>query len=185
MAKIEVIQPENAEGFLKEVYDELLEKRGKVADIHKIQSLNPQSIVNHMDLYLTIMFGQSPLSRPRREMIGVIVSKANNCEYCQIHHSEALLHYWKNEEKVKQLREDYHKVDISQTDLLLGHLAWHVTKHPGEPQNDYYIDQLALHGLSDRAILDATLVISYFNFVNRMVLTLGVELEAEPGGYIY
>ncbi|MBK5192462.1 MAG: peroxidase, partial [Flavobacteriaceae bacterium] len=31
------------------------------------------------------------------------------------------------------------------------------------------------------AILDATLVVSYFNFVNRMVLTLGVEIETDEG----
>ena len=39
--------------------------------------------------------------------------------------------------------------------------------------------------LSDRAILDASLVVGYFNFVNRMVLALGVKLEKEPGGYNY
>jgi len=34
-------------------------------------------------------------------------------------------------------------------------------------------------GLSDEAILDASLVISYFNFVNRMALSLGVTLEED------
>ena len=38
---------------------------------------------------------------------------------------------------------------------------------------------------SDREILDATLVISYFNFVNRNVLALGVELEEDPSGFNY
>jgi hypothetical protein len=28
-------------------------------------------------------------------------------------------------------------------------------------------------------------VVSYFNFVNRMVLALGVELEKDAGGYRY
>jgi len=36
-------------------------------------------------------------------------------------------------------------------------------------------------GFSDSAILDTGLVISYFNFVNRMVLSLGVELEEDSG----
>ena len=41
-------------------------------------------------------------------------------------------------------------------------------------------------GLSDKAILDATLVVSYFNFVNRMVLGLGVNLESNQAkGYNY
>jgi alkylhydroperoxidase family enzyme len=38
--------------------------------------------------------------------------------------------------------------------------------------------------LSDSAILDATLVVAYFNFVNRIVLALGVESsELEVQGY--
>ncbi len=41
-------------------------------------------------------------------------------------------------------------------------------------------------GLADRAILDAVLVISYFNFVNRIALGLGLELEPDSGsGYDY
>jgi hypothetical protein len=50
MAFIEVIEHEQAEGKLKEVYDDLLSSRGKLAEVHKIQSLNPQSIIDHMNL---------------------------------------------------------------------------------------------------------------------------------------
>jgi alkylhydroperoxidase family enzyme len=39
------------------------------------------------------------------------------------------------------------------------------------------IETLRKAGWSDRAILDATLIASYFSFVNRIALTLGVELE--------
>lgn len=35
--------------------------------------------------------------------------------------------------------------------------------------------------LSDRAILDLTLVIAYFNFVNRIASGLAVELESPRG----
>jgi len=37
------------------------------------------------------------------------------------------------------------------------------------------MERLKSTGLSDRTILDATLIIGYFNFVNRIVLLLGVE----------
>ena len=66
MPLIEVIQPEDAQGELKEIYDNLVESRGKIAEVHKIQSLNPKSIVNHMDLYLTLLYGKSPLKRATR-----------------------------------------------------------------------------------------------------------------------
>ena len=40
------------------------------------------------------------------------------------------------------------------------------------------IGELRAHGFDDRAILDAALTVAYFSFVNRLVLTLGVELES-------
>ena len=83
MAYIKVIEPHEAKGELNEIYNDLIKSRGKIANVHTIQSLNPKSIVNHMDLYMTLMYGKSPLKRVLREMLGVVVSKANNCEYCQ------------------------------------------------------------------------------------------------------
>lgn len=89
MAFIDIIEPEEADGKLKEIYKELEQKRGKLAQIHKIQSLNPETITTHMDLYMSIMFSKLPLSRAQREMMAVVVSAANECEYCQLHHGEA------------------------------------------------------------------------------------------------
>ena len=186
MPFIEVIPPEKAIGNLKDIYEDFITKRGKIAEIHKIQSLNPESVVAHMELYLTIMFGQSPLTRAQREMIGVVVSVSNQCEYCQVHHSEALMHFWNDNEKVQKLKTDYRSADLSEVDKLLCDYARELTKHPGGKWcEESYIQPLREQGLDDRAILDATLVIGYFNFVNRLVLALGLDLEDDPGGYKY
>jgi uncharacterized peroxidase-related enzyme len=99
MAYIKTIEPENAKGELKTIYDNLIKTRGKIAEVHKIQSLNPEALVAHMDLYMTIMFGKSPLKRYQREMLGVVVSASNRCAYCINHHEQALLAYWKDEAK--------------------------------------------------------------------------------------
>lgn len=185
MAFIRVIHEGQADGRLKEIYDDLLEKRGKIAEVHKIQSLNPETIVNHMDLYMSIMFGQSPLKRVQREMIAVVVSAANNCVYCQAHHSAAVNHYWKDEGRVEQLRQDYTRLDLAPIDRLLCDYARSLTLNPGSDTEKAFIAPLREAGLDDRGILDATLVIAYFNFVNRIVLGLGVKLEENSGGYKY
>ena len=81
MSRIKVIEPKEATGRLKEIYYDLIKKRGKLADVHKIQSLWPESIVAHMDLYMEIMFSKSELTRAEREMMAVVVSAVNGCEY--------------------------------------------------------------------------------------------------------
>jgi len=40
-------------------------------------------------------------------------------------------------------------------------------------------------GLTDREILDASMIISYFNFANRIVMSLGVDIEEDTGNYKY
>ena len=184
MSRIHVIQPEEATGQLKEIYNELIEKRGKIAEVHKIQSLRPKSIVKHMDLYLEIMFSKSELSRAEREMMAVIVSVNNECEYCRLHHGEALNHYWKDQEKINQLINNFQDADLSDRQLALCYFARELTINPGNFEDDSRIEWLKEKEFGDQAVLDATLVVSYFNFVNRMVLALGVEAnEDEIKGY--
>ena len=183
MAKIKVIQPDEADGRLNEIYTDLIAKRGKLAEVHKIQSLRPESIVKHIDLYLEIMFSKSELSRADREMMAVVVSAVNRCEYCQQHHAEALNNYWKDSEKVNQLRKNYNALTLSDRERTLCDFAKRLTLTPAEDFG--LVEHLKSIGLSDSAVLDATLVIAYFNFVNRIVLGLGVHLEENAGGYNY
>lgn len=81
MAWIKVIDETEAQGNLKELYEKMVEPSGGVDNILKIHSLNPASLVAHFDLYKTLMRGNSDLSRYRREMIAVVVSSLNRCEY--------------------------------------------------------------------------------------------------------
>ncbi len=179
MSRIKIIQPSEAEGRLREIYLDIEQQRGQIAEVHKIQSLRPESIVKHMDLYMDIMFGRSELSRAQREMMGVIVSVTNQCAYCSSHHGSALDRYWSNEEKLELLKKDFNLVDLGEKDQVLCRFAQLLTKDPGNKRD--FSEDLRTAGLTDHAILDAALVVSYFNFVNRMVLSLGVELEEDKG----
>ncbi|MGE3957417.1 MAG: carboxymuconolactone decarboxylase family protein [Vicinamibacterales bacterium] len=157
---IETVAPADAVGDLAAVYARIADARGGVAAIHQAQSLNPRALAAHFDLYKAILFQTSSLSRAHREAIGVIVSRANACEYCVAHHQAALdrlppgppLHP-RVAEWVERLARQPESASPSAVEALRG------------------------AGLDDRAILDAVLTVSYFSFVNRVVLALGVPLE--------
>ena len=118
-------------------------------------------------------------------MIAVVVSKNNDCEYCQLHHSAAVNHYWKDDAKIELLKSDYSRLGLTEVDRALCDFAAELTREPNN-DNAKLTGKLRDLGLSDRAILDATLVISYFNFVNRIVLGLGLHVnEEELDGYNY
>lgn len=186
MAYIDVIEEAAAKSPLKDIYEEVIKKRGKLSNVIRIQSLNPEAMTRHLDLYMTIMYGESPLKRYQREMMAVVVSVANNCDYCHTHHGAALNHFWKDPDKVAQLKMDHTSIGLDIIDQNLCKMAWNVTKDPGATTEDKFVAPLREAGLEDRAILDAMQVISYFNFVNRMVLGLGVHLDPDAGeGYLY
>jgi alkylhydroperoxidase family enzyme len=82
IAWIDVIPEEEAEGELAEIYDEeRIPQTGQVDSILKIHSLHPQSLRDHAQLYKTLMFGKHGLTRPERELIGIVVSAVNRCHY--------------------------------------------------------------------------------------------------------
>ncbi len=82
IAWIDTVPEDAAEGALKRAYQRAGDARsGKVDHIMKIHSLHPASLIDHLHLYKTLMFGDSPLSRVQREMIGVVVSVINRCKY--------------------------------------------------------------------------------------------------------
>lgn len=185
MPYIRVIEPEEAEGELRDEYERLLGSRGKLAAIHKIHSLSPKALRSHMDLYMTLMFGRSKLKRELREAIAIVVSRANGCDYCDEHHAQALLAYWKDESRLEALRIDPAQAGLDErTQAILMH-AVALTRNPSDATSED-VERLRVHSVSDEEILDLTLITAYFNFVNRIVLGLGVEVtEGEATGYRY
>lgn len=81
MAWIKTIGPKDATGELRKEYSRAVKRAGKVFNILKIQSLNPETLHASMGLYLATMHAPSGLSRAERELLAVVVSWANNCFY--------------------------------------------------------------------------------------------------------
>jgi uncharacterized peroxidase-related enzyme len=78
---LRLIEPDDAEGDLREQYDAAIARAGKVFNIVKSMSLRPAVLRQSMDLYRAIMFGASELSRAERELLATVVSAANECRY--------------------------------------------------------------------------------------------------------
>jgi len=81
MAWIKLVGEDAASGLLARIYDAAVKRAGKVFQILRVQSNNPNSLKACMDLYGATMFGDSPLSRVQREMVAVVVYRVNECHY--------------------------------------------------------------------------------------------------------
>ena len=81
MAWIRVVGDAEATGPLKAHYEAAVRRAGKVYGIVRLMSPNPAVLEASMNQYRAIMFGESPLSRARREMLAVVTSVVNGCHY--------------------------------------------------------------------------------------------------------
>ena len=76
------------------------------------------------------------------------------------------------------MKTDYRQASLSARERALMDYAVKLTTRPTSMTRSD-TERLRQQGYSDRAILDATHVIGYFNHINRLAEALGVELEPD------
>ena len=81
MPYIHQFSDEEATGPVREELDAARRRAGRVWNVVRIMTPNAAVLRASMQMYRAVMFGDSPLSRHQRELLAVVVSKANRCVY--------------------------------------------------------------------------------------------------------
>ncbi|MEK4229368.1 peroxidase-related enzyme [Solibacillus sp. FSL H8-0538] len=127
------------------------------------------SLFNEEHTYLSII---------DKEMIGLVVSSTNMCNYCLTTHSDVLRGLTKDPVWVDRLTYNYRSAKLSLKQLALCEYAFRATKKPDELSTKE-VDLLREAGFNDHEILEAAYVVGFFNYTNRWVSTIGAI--ANPG----
>jgi len=78
-----------------------------------------------------------------------------------------------DEELVKALQEDYRTAPISEQDRIMLDYVAQITRDARKISKANH-ERLRATGFDDRAILQITLIASWFNYINRVADALGV-----------
>jgi alkylhydroperoxidase family enzyme len=81
MTWIRTIGVTEATGALARSYQAAIRRAGRVFGIVRTMSLAPPVLDASMELYRRIMFAETGLTRAQRELLAVVVSRANHCHY--------------------------------------------------------------------------------------------------------
>ena len=81
MSWIKEVPVEGATGLLKKLYDDAVKRAGRVFNIRRAQSQNPEVLRDGIRFYASVMVGDSPLTRVQRELLATVVSVELNCHY--------------------------------------------------------------------------------------------------------
>ena len=183
MSWIKIINYENAGGRLKKIYDRVKGPNNIVDNILQIHSLRPHSLVGHMTLYKNVLHNSNnTLPKWYLEAIGVYVSQLNNCDYCVEHHYAGFKRLFGDDvlaEKFKQAVINDNLEGIFDDKYLAGlNYARILTLNLNEITENN-IELLRQKGITDGEILEINQVASYFNYVNRTAVGLGVNTQGD------
>lgn len=81
MPYIRQVSDDEATGAVRRELDKAVQRAGRVWNIVRIMTPNAEALRTSMSLYSALMHGDSPLTRAQREMLAVVVSRANECRY--------------------------------------------------------------------------------------------------------
>ena len=183
MSYIETINYSEADSSLKRIYDRVKGPNNNVDNVLKIHSLRPHTLIGHMTLYKSVLHNKNnTLPKWYLEAIGVYVSYLNKCDYCVQHHFAGFSRLTNDKNKsdyfLEALKKDTLKAYFDAKFYGGIDYAKQLTQDPSGI-NKADIDQLLDLGFSEGEVLEINQVASYFNYVNRMVVGLGVTTQGD------
>lgn len=108
----------------------------------------------------------------------MVVSVENRCAPCVFAHSATLRQISGDPVWVGQVEVNYRHAPLTVRERALADYARQITQAPQDIE-PAHLDALRQAGLSERDILDAAAIASYFNYSNRLNSALGVKPNTE------
>jgi uncharacterized peroxidase-related enzyme len=169
MARISLIEPEQASPQVRQIYDGPL--RGKPGNAQKALAHRPEMLKNFLSFYASV--GRS-LDRKLYELIYLRVSLINGCHYCTQHHVASSKRAGLTSDDWRDLKQgNYVRFSEKERAALI-----YAEKLTRSPHNVTDQDCLGLKKhFPDEQIVDVHLLTGLANLTNRFTDPLGLELE--------
>jgi uncharacterized peroxidase-related enzyme len=103
MPRLNVVQPEQASGKVKEIYDDLQKRMGRVINI--FQGMGNSAAALKAYLSMSAALSEGELTPEDREVVYLAVSQTNNCTYCLSAHTLMAKKAGMNDEQIAAVRK--------------------------------------------------------------------------------
>ena len=82
MPFVRTVPYQEARGLLKEAYDSMLARQGRISNVYAVSSLRPETMVSLQIHHEPVMqSADSGLTEAEKQMIATLVSALNKCRY--------------------------------------------------------------------------------------------------------
>jgi uncharacterized peroxidase-related enzyme len=143
------------------------EKTGFIPNVFLMLAYRPDEFRAFMAYHDALMDKEGGLTKAEREMIVVVTSAVNQCQYCVIAHGAILRIRAKNPLIADQVASNYRKADLTPRQRAMLDFAMKVSQ---QAQAVEEADSVALreHGFSDDDIWDIAAIAAFFAMSNRL-----------------
>jgi uncharacterized peroxidase-related enzyme len=163
---------------IRQKIEGVAEKTGFVPNVFATLAHRPDEFRAFFAYYDALMLRDGGLSKAEKEMIVVVTSAINKCQYCVISHGALLRIFSKEMLIADQLAINYHKADISLRQKAMLDFACKVAEHSSETcETDF--ETLKAHGFSDEDIWDIGAITAFFALSNRMASLIDMRPNDE------
>ena len=172
------IAPNEADPRVIPVYESIRARssRHEVAHVWQTLAADPEVLAGAFDHCARLLTDPAPLSPAQAQMIALVVSATNGCGYC-VSHIGPRLATLVDDDLAHAIAHDYREANLTARDRVLLDAAVALTCEPSERKAED-VERLREYGFDDRGIVRATAIAAYYNFINRCVSALGVQLES-------
>ncbi len=148
------IRPEEAEGKVKAVYENLEAAMGMVPNVLQFQSASEDVFLRQMD-FLKFIMDHETLSAELMAWTRLIISARKNCDYCIRMNAGMLLRRGYTEDEIKQGITNPAEVRLTDKEKAMLHFVLKIMFEP-EKIEEADVDALRKMGWSDKEIFEAS-----------------------------
>lgn len=185
VAWIDTVAPEGARGRVREIYDGLVARNGRLHNLYRAHSLRPETMEGADLLYQAVLHCADNTLEPwRAELIATYTAALTGCRYAYLNHGENFVHHYPDEARGRRILEalwtSLPREELDEKSLALLDHAGKLTLRPRD-MNEGDVSALRAAGIDDGEIVEANQICSSFNYYVRCLNGLGTVLDEEVG----
>jgi uncharacterized peroxidase-related enzyme len=175
MKRIEMLNPEMAQGDVDAIFQEIRQAFGGVPNLFLTYAHHPPLLEANWHKVKRVMM-EGSLERKTKESIALLVSKDNGCDYCVAAHTGALKAIGVSDAEIARIETDLDQAEFTAKERALIRFA-RKSNQAAHEITDEIFSSVRGSGAGDAEIIEALGVMEVFTAFNKFLDALSVELE--------
>jgi len=175
MKRIEMLNPEMAQEGVDAIFHEIRQAFGRVPNLFLTYAHHPPLLEANWHKVKRVMM-EGSLERKTKEVIALLVSKDNGCDYCVAAHTGALKAIGVSDAEISLIEADLEQAEFTTKERALIRFA-RKSNQAAHEMTDEDFSSVRASGARDAEMIEALGVMEVFTAFNKFLDTLDVELD--------